>query len=237
MDHQLIKKDLGEKPHDISVNMHPVKIIQFVSKNSQMKNHLSSIVKVLTLMSEKEMKRGKTTNEILAFKFHYISHMLNLLLKEESSDLTSAKEKFQSTEEYIIRLLLLSMNGVSQYQEGVIREAVKLYPFKETMTFRQLLTSLSEKPTVSGTPGYLIVDSVVNGQKGFYDDMYCATCGEMSKTHKKCVKCKAVQYCSKQCQKLHWFVHKKECEILRKTGRTTEKELADGVNQMQVKEN
>ena len=42
------------------------------------------------------------------------------------------------------------------------------------------------------------------------DNLICSTCGE-EKATKKCSKCKSVQYCDKECQKLHWFMHKKVC--------------------------
>lgn len=46
----------------------------------------------------------------------------------------------------------------------------------------------------------------------FQDDIsYCGTCGE-EKPEKKCSKCKAVQYCDRECQRLHWFAHKKTCK-------------------------
>lgn len=45
----------------------------------------------------------------------------------------------------------------------------------------------------------------------FQDDLtYCSTCGE-EKPDKKCSKCKLVQYCDRECQRLHWFAHKKVC--------------------------
>lgn len=45
----------------------------------------------------------------------------------------------------------------------------------------------------------------------FQDDItYCSTCGE-EKPDKKCSKCKQVQYCDRECQRLHWFAHKKLC--------------------------
>lgn len=42
------------------------------------------------------------------------------------------------------------------------------------------------------------------------DIVYCSTCGE-EKPDKKCSKCKEVQYCDRECQRLHWFMHKKTC--------------------------
>lgn len=57
--------------------------------------------------------------------------------------------------------------------------------------------------------------SAVNGQRGFADSetLTCNTCGE-EKATKKCAKCKSVQYCDRECQKLHWFLHKKVCSKL-----------------------
>lgn len=39
----------------------------------------------------------------------------------------------------------------------------------------------------------------------------CKTCGKLSKTS-KCSQCKSVAYCSKECQKLDWPVHKAACK-------------------------
>ena len=44
--------------------------------------------------------------------------------------------------------------------------------------------------------------------------MMCANCDTMAKNlhFKKCAACKRVAYCSKECQKKHWRVHKTECK-------------------------
>jgi hypothetical protein len=42
----------------------------------------------------------------------------------------------------------------------------------------------------------------------------CAACGANSSAgaaFKKCARCKAVRYCSKDCQRTHWPVHKASC--------------------------
>lgn len=61
---------------------------------------------------------------------------------------------------------------------------------------------------------------------GFIDSdiPVCATCGE-EKVSKKCSQCKSVQYCDRDCQKYHWFVHKKYCKkVTTSESHTTEKE-------------
>lgn len=45
------------------------------------------------------------------------------------------------------------------------------------------------------------------------ESSYCSSCGE-EKPDKKCAKCKAVQYCDRVCQRLHWSMHKKNCARL-----------------------
>ena len=38
---------------------------------------------------------------------------------------------------------------------------------------------------------------------------YCAVCGDASKT--RCARCGSVRYCGRDCQRIHWKHHKKEC--------------------------
>ena len=52
----------------------------------------------------------------------------------------------------------------------------------------------------------------VNGQRGFRDEDPCPTCGR-PKAPLKCGRCRAVRYCDRQCQKLHWGHHKRHCHI------------------------
>lgn len=63
-----------------------------------------------------------------------------------------------------------------------------------------------------------VISSAINGQRAFSDGTVtaCSTCGE-EKAPKKCSKCKAVQYCDRECQRLHWFLHKKACARLGST--------------------
>lgn len=44
-------------------------------------DNIDKVKNVLELMSEREMKRGFETNEIMAFKFHYLSYILSDISK------------------------------------------------------------------------------------------------------------------------------------------------------------
>uniref|UniRef100_A0A915K473 MYND-type domain-containing protein n=1 Tax=Romanomermis culicivorax TaxID=13658 RepID=A0A915K473_ROMCU len=63
------------------------------------------------------------------------------------------------------------------------------------------------------------VHQLLLGQRMMADEFFCATCGE-SRASKRCAACKMVflqlqvNYCNSQCQKLHWFTHKKWCPKL-----------------------
>lgn len=61
-------------------------------------------------------------------------------------------------------------------------------------------------------------------------DSVCATCGEQKKSAmKKCAKCRNTQYCDRTCQRLHWFVHKKECERISTAVTTTTMTKEDNI--------
>ena len=73
----------------------------------------------------------------------------------------------------------------------------------------QMVRSLTRKK--DPCPALDVIVGAINSQSGFGDEYSpCSTCSE-PKAIKKCSKCKAVQYCDLECQRLHWFMHKKEC--------------------------
>ncbi len=88
-----------------------------------------------------------------------------------------------------------------------------------------MVKSLARKE--DAPPALNVVLSTINGQSSFSDESSpCVTCSQ-PKAIKKCSKCKAVQYCDRECQRLHWFVHKKECDRSPKTGSGKEDKNAD----------
>lgn len=62
-------------------------------------------------------------------------------------------------------------------------------------------------------PALDVIIGAINNHSAYSDDLEyspCITCSE-PKAIKKCSKCKVVQYCDRECQRVHWFMHKKEC--------------------------
>ncbi|KAM5540758.1 hypothetical protein V8D89_005402 [Ganoderma adspersum] len=49
------------------------------------------------------------------------------------------------------------------------------------------------------------------GESTPLDERACAACGEEATALKFCVACHAIRYCSKDCQRSHWFIHKTRC--------------------------
>ncbi|EDV40635.1 uncharacterized protein Dana_GF10604 [Drosophila ananassae] len=204
------------------INLHPVRIALNVQSLGLLRI-LSSLRKTLALMCEKEMQKSHDLNELLAFKFHYQGWILAELIrceeqfKAQHKDKPAGEEtggeanKNEFIEVFVKRVLKENKLGQLDYVEYTIRECAREFPVRECTIFRQIATQLSAS---AGPPALTVLRNAINGMRGFVDESsYCSTCGA-EKPDKKCSKCRAVQYCDRECQRLHWFMHKKNCARL-----------------------
>ncbi|XP_063241048.1 ankyrin repeat and MYND domain-containing protein 2 isoform X2 [Bacillus rossius redtenbacheri] len=211
----------------MQVNMHPVRIALNLQKLPSLCGSLDRVQKVLQLMSEREMKSGPRTNEVMAFKFHYLSFVVaevascakrQQALQERKSQAQSAEkdgeEKRSDPVELFVRKMLKSSradpSATPEFQESFMRECVREFPFRECTVFRQMVSTLAQKDS---PPAVSVVSGVISGQRASAEQdqaACCFACGQEG-APKKCSKCRAVQYCDRECQRLHWFVHKKVC--------------------------
>ncbi|XP_063983789.1 ankyrin repeat and MYND domain-containing protein 2 [Diachasmimorpha longicaudata] len=211
----------------MQVNVHPVRVAITLQKCTGLLDHLPKVQKLLESLRQREMTRGADTNEIMAFKYHYLSGIINELLKlkkrqdarkdkvekdkaPEASDRSSSKSQTDLIELFIKQLLKCNKTDAlrSEYQEALLREIVREFPFRQSTIFRQMIVTLAGTDPPSAAS---VVSAAINGQRGFADfSPMCITCKEEKPT-KKCSKCKDVQYCDRECQRYHWFLHKKEC--------------------------
>ncbi|PSN46894.1 hypothetical protein C0J52_17562 [Blattella germanica] len=225
----------------MQVNVHPVRIALNLQKAPLLGENLDKIRNILELMSEREMKRGIETNEVMAFKFHYLAFVVAEVArcrkrqlaaqqekkKEEKKDedKKEGEEKRSDPMELFAKKMLkcgrTSDGSTPEFQENFLRECVREFPYRECTVFRQMVTSLAQQES---PPALSVIAAAINGQRGFADTsaVYCSTCGEEG-APKKCSKCKAVQYCDRECQRLHWFMHKKACSRLSQASRELSK--------------
>lgn len=201
-----------------SSNLHPVRIVLNLQSLGLLK-HLAGLKKSLELMCEKEMKKSDL-NEMMAFKYHYLRWIISELMRCDEQCKAQRKDKQPSSaggdepnkhdfvEMFIKRVLKENKSGQLEYVEFTIRDCVREFPFRECTIFRQVVSQLAAK---DAGPALTILRAAINGQRGFVDETsFCSSCGN-EKPDKKCSKCKAVQYCDRECQRLHWFMHKKTC--------------------------
>lgn len=195
------------------VNLHPVHLLLTIQKLPLLYDNLTKVKNVLEILSENQMKRSQEVNEILALKYHYLRFLVERMAKEQQQH--PDKTVLELLNQYVKAFLKQRQSdGFPEFMDNFIRESIRTFPFKETTIFRQLLVNLSK--TKEETPLALnLLTSCINGQRGFQDDDACATCGQ-EKVASKCSICKSVQYCNRDCQKLHWSIHKKECDKLAK---------------------
>lgn len=105
-------------------------------------------------------------------------------------------------------------DGFPVYQEKVIRESIRKFPYCEATLLQQLVRSIAPVEIGSDPTAFSVLTQAITGQVGFVDVEFCTTCGEKGAS-KRCSVCKMVIYCDQTCQKTHWFAHKKICKNLK----------------------
>ncbi|TKC50437.1 hypothetical protein EI555_002641 [Monodon monoceros] len=203
-----------------TTNLHPVKIVMLINENPLLAEAaaLNKCYKVMDLICEKCMKQ-RDMNEVLAMKMHYISCIFQKCI----NFLKDGENKLDT----LIKSLLKGRpsDGFPIYQEKIIRESIRKFPYCEATLLQQLVRSIAPveivrlfatKLTLSGSDptAFSVLTQAITGQVGFVDVEFCTTCGEKGAS-KRCSVCKMVIYCDQTCQKTHWFAHKKICKSLK----------------------
>lgn len=212
----------------MQVNIHPVRIALTVGGCTTLQTHIKQCSKVLELQAEKESKRPENVNEVICLKYHYLSYVLKTLEKELIKMENNKKEDTDSvTFESIIKKWIRgrASDGFEEHLDYYIRDAVKAFPYVELPLFMQVVRNMAGAIGESCSLSTLI--GAINGQRAFQDEHACSTCGGSKKENKKCSKCKMVQYCDKNCQRLHWTTHKKNCAQLMKEYEKRQKSIEE----------
>ncbi|XP_008330040.1 ankyrin repeat and MYND domain-containing protein 2-like [Cynoglossus semilaevis] len=167
---------------------------------------LEKCYQVMDLLCEQCVKQ-EDMNEVLAMKMHYISCILQkcLVFLQKCDDKLDA----------LVKSLLRGResDGFPQYQERFIRDCIRKFPYCEATLLQQLVRSFTSVEIGNDPTAYSVLTQALTGQMAFEDVDYCVTCGEKG-ADKRCSLCKTITYCSLNCQRLHWFTHKRMCRSL-----------------------
>ncbi|KAI1291709.1 Ankyrin repeat and MYND domain-containing protein 2 [Halotydeus destructor] len=212
-----LTSQLVEPVHKLvrQTNIHPVKTLLFMKDHPAILENSGKVRLVLEMMCENEMKKEEP-NEMLALKFHHLGFLLKHITKQFEIMEKAGKEK-SSWMELLMKSWLKGRDedAFPITLEQLLRQSIKEFPHRDCTIFIQLVKTLSSVQIGEEPSAISILMQTVNGQKGFNDDAaVCSTCGEPGPP-KKCSICRMVQYCNQECQKLHWFSHKKVCQQLK----------------------
>uniref|UniRef100_A0AC11ELB1 Ankyrin repeat and MYND domain containing 2 n=1 Tax=Ovis aries TaxID=9940 RepID=A0AC11ELB1_SHEEP len=121
-----------------TTNLHPVKIVMLINENPLLAEEaaLNKCYKVMDLICEKCMKQ-RDMNEVLAMKMHYISCIfqkcINFLKDRENKLDTLIKSLLKGR----------ASDGFPVYQEKIIRESIRKFPYCEATLLQQLVRSIA----------------------------------------------------------------------------------------------
>lgn len=156
----------------IQSNVHPIRIALNIQKFGALSEHLKTVKKVLELLTEREIQKRGEINEIMAFKYHYLSYIVGEIIKcreyfqsrKESQEGSADANKSDFVELFAKRVLKENKFGQLEYVETTIRECVREFSFRESTVFKQILVQLTSKDPV---PALDVIRGAINGQRGF----------------------------------------------------------------------
>lgn len=185
-----------------TANMHPVKVSLLLLEFPGLVEENYKVCKVLDLICEKAMK-SRDTDDVMAMKAHYFATLIRHA-KDCKDVNTWIKSLLKGREE----------DGYPEMQDKLIRQALKDFPYVESQLLQTMVRQLSMVKIGEHPSSLNVLMQGVNGQKFTFDEYEsCTTCGE-PKAERKCSACRMAYYCNQECQKMHWFTHKKFCKQL-----------------------
>ncbi|XP_001946419.2 ankyrin repeat and MYND domain-containing protein 2-like [Acyrthosiphon pisum] len=195
-------------------NIHPVKVVFELPPVFLVNDNALKIVNVLQLMSKRQFYKKEecpSTVEMLSFKFHYLATILFELAKP--NDDTSKKQTDPKD------VFIQKISTVENYLQQFLYECIVKFCPKDTTLFRKMVSYMVQG--MDSLPPLDIILLLVGNKRAQSVESTaepsptCAACDEINPS-KKCPKCKAVQYCNRECLKIHSVMHKKKCKQIRK---------------------
>ncbi|ETN80126.1 MYND finger [Necator americanus] len=200
--------------------IHPVAVAFELSKYGDAMKYQKKILYVVDRVFEKQL-RCKEGNEVMSLKLWVILFVLRDAYKYVSELVLNGRNSHESCLIYAKHLLSWEPGEqVRKNLEILLRNAMKAFPYHHSLLYETLVkamakTSFGERPTA-----FEYIVQGLFGQRLLMASKFCATCGSCS-AKKRCPKCKLC-YCSVECQKFDWPIHKSCCESIRSWNNVTD---------------
>ncbi|CAP38733.2 Protein CBR-DAF-25 [Caenorhabditis briggsae] len=174
-------------------------------------DYLKKILYVIDRVFERQL-RCKESNEIMSLKLWLIL----FFMRETSKFVESHPDK--TPEDASLQYAKI----ISTWQEGdeirraldvLLRNAVAAFPYKHSLLHETLLKALGRTPVGQRPSAYEYIVQSLFGQRIAAVCQFCTVCGHPG-AKKRCPQCK-LAYCSQECQKFDWTIHKKVCSSLK----------------------
>lgn len=224
--------DLAEFIHGIcsSHEVHPVRLVFKLSKYQDSMKYKKKILYVVDRVFEKQL-RCRESNEVMSLKMWIILFTLREILKfiEAHPD----KNQEEACLLYGKMILLWAVGEeVRKPLDVVLRNAVAAFPYKHSLLHDTLNKALDKSPIGQRPTAFDFIVQGLFGQRILAVSQFCSVCGAVN-AKKRCPKCK-LNYCSTDCQKFDWEIHRKVCNSLNLPSRDMEQQQGLSIEDIQA---
>lgn len=119
-------------------------------------------------------------------------------------------------------------------EERFIRQAIAAFPYKQSMLWQALSKQFAQIPFGSPPSAFVVLCHALAGPRFVQTAHFCRCCFVPS-AQKRCRNCKLF-YCSKECQRFDWPIHRRCCEELKRRQLEEEEEQAQEMEQLPATE-
>ena len=196
-------------------SIHPVHALIAIRQQPVLLENITVVMGTLGSICDNTFR---DTFEEISFRSHFLMCLFRAIQEVQAAD-----DKNKPCDQLIKKFLRVSIPVEGAYlqvgMENHLRQAIRSFPFRDMPLFQQTLVCLqtiesSDKLKHDLTsPTLHVINSIIRGPLAGRTSMdpICATCGTQGASLRECTSCKSVWYCGKECQRLHWFSHKKIC--------------------------
>eukprot|EP01137_Pigoraptor_chileana_P006085 Opistho-2@50030 len=195
-----LKPEMGPILHGYVLlnNLNPARVALYLSANPGLLT--KNTWRVLDMLVDRSLLNGR--NQVMSMKLHYLTRIFEECLKDGGPD------------KFVKSMLATGDTDPFPYgQEAFIRQAIRTYKFTETDVLEQLVRAIAPVLPGNDPTALACLTSQINGMRSAGSvtaEDKCVACGATG-SKLRCSACKSVVYCSRDCQKIHRFAHKKFC--------------------------